>query len=1001
MSRPERASSLRYKPKGGTGASSEATVSQSFGAMPSYPVFDEHATAAPSAHPAAPTASSHVAVPPGRLGVVSANVSRTWKRGAPTSDPANSIRRVPSSGTTDSALAPWANEPADSSVAMPGAAVKDALTVSTPCHQPAQASRIATPMSEPSLTPMLELQSASRLREICAPKSMGSLEEEDEVMSESEPWVSAPQAAVSPQLHLPKKGTRFANKRNEEESSSKRSKLAGPVSVSCDDAAMFRDGFSSTYNRISEGFRDAAGGQAQDEYPSPAEHPFETFGESSAQPVTRSVAIVAPPSVRRHRAVSSFSSSMGASPVCASATHDGSASASHLTRDVLASAEPLVLSQSQPESRATNATPQDLKLFINTEATAHAEFPLMHSAGSTTALTLESNRPFTAASDASSCAAPPLVRASSWSGVPHLCSGLIPSPAAPSVDGDDFDMVSVRNPKRSRPGARADRNQAVPTIPGCPVEAPTQPYQFVFRTFAAEGVPRMISSKQLADLLQGRTRRLRELRGRLVIIDCRFEQEYAAGHIQGAFSLLHPKDVLHFFETPGLFHERIFVFHCEFSQRRGPLAFQLFRSEDRRRNLPTGRLCFPQAFVLHQGYKAFHHEYGWLCEGGYLPMKTIENADDLVHQYESRQTQLMKQSSSSSSSGRHLPARPPRLRSNMAAASELRPGGGLPPHSLLVRGRAASRAQSEADSAVSLPSTVASLDAAPHPEIQRQDSPDSCCEEEKETQAPACLGSTRSAFGTPVKFQTIRDVNTTATLEELHPILQQYWHPYRGTLVIQTEYERAVCASGSVVSSPAKSHISTTSLCPKNHRSSSSTQSRSLLEGDKVARNLFGDDTEDHEMDHIAHRSSSSFGLTGTVSLDLIEGRGASAPPEPSCGLALPAPSVEGGADAEELAGGESPAALDIPEHVGVVRSHRDRSSTWVPSHRRPASSASDSAHLPPPKPVSQLAPVARRRGRARACTAPERVDDEQDLTNSYDPGYPPLSDSESDVLAQ
>ena len=52
------------------------------------------------------------------------------------------------------------------------------------------------------------------------------------------------------------------------------------------------------------------------------------------------------------------------------------------------------------------------------------------------------------------------------------------------------------------------------------------------------------------------------------------------------------------------------VFHCEFSQKRGPRAFRALRNTDRQKNLKTWpRLDFPEIYILEGGYSAFFSEF--------------------------------------------------------------------------------------------------------------------------------------------------------------------------------------------------------------------------------------------------------------------------------------------------------------------------------------------------------------------------------------------------------
>jgi len=52
------------------------------------------------------------------------------------------------------------------------------------------------------------------------------------------------------------------------------------------------------------------------------------------------------------------------------------------------------------------------------------------------------------------------------------------------------------------------------------------------------------------------------------------------------------------------------IFHCEFSQKRGPRAFRALRNTDRQKNLKTWpRLDFPEIYILEGGFSAFFSEF--------------------------------------------------------------------------------------------------------------------------------------------------------------------------------------------------------------------------------------------------------------------------------------------------------------------------------------------------------------------------------------------------------
>ena len=52
----------------------------------------------------------------------------------------------------------------------------------------------------------------------------------------------------------------------------------------------------------------------------------------------------------------------------------------------------------------------------------------------------------------------------------------------------------------------------------------------------------------------------------------------------------------------------VIIFHCEFSQIRGPRAFRMLRSQDRKIN-QFPNLSYPQIYVLESGYSQFHRDF--------------------------------------------------------------------------------------------------------------------------------------------------------------------------------------------------------------------------------------------------------------------------------------------------------------------------------------------------------------------------------------------------------
>ena len=59
-----------------------------------------------------------------------------------------------------------------------------------------------------------------------------------------------------------------------------------------------------------------------------------------------------------------------------------------------------------------------------------------------------------------------------------------------------------------------------------------------------------------------------------MIVDCRFDYEYQGGHIKTAININDPAQMKEFFlkdrETIERLMSTVIIFHCEFSQKRGP-----------------------------------------------------------------------------------------------------------------------------------------------------------------------------------------------------------------------------------------------------------------------------------------------------------------------------------------------------------------------------------------------------------------------------------------------
>ena len=129
-------------------------------------------------------------------------------------------------------------------------------------------------------------------------------------------------------------------------------------------------------------------------------------------------------------------------------------------------------------------------------------------------------------------------------------------------------------------------------------------------------VPR-ITGDTLVDLLNGEYDEYFE---DLFIIDCRYDYEYAGGHIRGATNINDPQVLLDgFFSEP--LQNAVVVFHCEFSHNRGPQLAGIFRELDRDMNkMYYPHLYYPNVFVLDGGYRQFYQDYPYMCDGGYTRM---------------------------------------------------------------------------------------------------------------------------------------------------------------------------------------------------------------------------------------------------------------------------------------------------------------------------------------------------------------------------------------------
>eukprot|EP00761_Pharyngomonas_kirbyi_P003614 gb/GECH01003618.1/.p1 GENE.gb/GECH01003618.1/~~gb/GECH01003618.1/.p1 ORF type:complete len:392 (+),score=80.63 gb/GECH01003618.1/:1-1176(+) len=120
-----------------------------------------------------------------------------------------------------------------------------------------------------------------------------------------------------------------------------------------------------------------------------------------------------------------------------------------------------------------------------------------------------------------------------------------------------------------------------------------------------------ISSDTLASLLNGEYDDQIE---QYYIIDCRYPYEHEGGHIRGAFNLYQKSELKEFFMNSPK-EGAVIIFHCEFSQKRGPKLFSELRQMDRDAHSDSyPELYYPNMFLLDRGYKQFYAKYKEFCE---------------------------------------------------------------------------------------------------------------------------------------------------------------------------------------------------------------------------------------------------------------------------------------------------------------------------------------------------------------------------------------------------
>ncbi|EAU88241.1 tyrosine phosphatase [Coprinopsis cinerea okayama7 len=123
------------------------------------------------------------------------------------------------------------------------------------------------------------------------------------------------------------------------------------------------------------------------------------------------------------------------------------------------------------------------------------------------------------------------------------------------------------------------------------------------------------------------------------VIDCRFDYEYAGGHIRGAVNINTTTAVEELLLGPSLTKPKpsvsgdstrktILVFHCEFSAKRAPTFAKHLRARDRAMNNHVyPKIHYPEVYILEGGYCNYFKTSGRKCEpNAYVTMDDPNHA---------------------------------------------------------------------------------------------------------------------------------------------------------------------------------------------------------------------------------------------------------------------------------------------------------------------------------------------------------------------------------------
>eukprot|EP00468_Gymnochlora_sp_CCMP2014_P015253 CAMPEP_0167768532 /NCGR_PEP_ID=MMETSP0110_2-20121227/16725_1 /TAXON_ID=629695 /ORGANISM="Gymnochlora sp., Strain CCMP2014" /LENGTH=407 /DNA_ID=CAMNT_0007657227 /DNA_START=205 /DNA_END=1425 /DNA_ORIENTATION=+ len=143
-----------------------------------------------------------------------------------------------------------------------------------------------------------------------------------------------------------------------------------------------------------------------------------------------------------------------------------------------------------------------------------------------------------------------------------------------------------------------------------------------------------VSPQVVVDLIS--TDKYKAVISEFIIIDCRYDYEFEGGHIKNALNLSKKSLIKKFYERARVsIHasannpkyqgkRRAVIFHCEYSQHRGPELARYFRSLDREANSHRyPHLDIEEVHVMKGGYREFFRDESFrkFCEPvGYVKM---------------------------------------------------------------------------------------------------------------------------------------------------------------------------------------------------------------------------------------------------------------------------------------------------------------------------------------------------------------------------------------------